>query len=302
MLDAQRPHRQRLAPGCRALRDDRHERSSTRRAATPNAPIVPRLTATVHRAVARVAAVRVLSVTHGPSVPGGVFDEAVEAAGHTLERWQVPDGGTPDPATSYDAVMVFGGSQHPDQDDRFEWLAREEEFLQRRARSRGPGVRGVPRSADARARGRRDGRAGERAGDRMARRRAHTRGRRRPGSRRPPAHGHGVPVAPLHLRGAARRRRARAKRDLPAGVPPAAARVGDPVPRRGHAGHGRRLGRGGSGRPPDAGRRACAPSRRRASTSRTSRDGRSPRRSSASPRRASRYSDTARDHSCQEPT
>jgi GMP synthase (glutamine-hydrolysing) len=73
---------------------------------------------------------RVLSVTHGPNVPGGVFEEAAESAGHTLERWQVPDGGTPDPATSYDAVMVFGGSQHPDQDDRFEWLAREEDFLQ----------------------------------------------------------------------------------------------------------------------------------------------------------------------------
>ena len=72
---------------------------------------------------------RVLSVTHGPSVPGGVFDEAAEAAGHTLELWQVPDGGAPDPAESYDAVMVFGGSMHPDQDDRFRWLAHEEEFL-----------------------------------------------------------------------------------------------------------------------------------------------------------------------------
>jgi len=73
--------------------------------------------------------VRVLSVTHGPSVPGGVFDEAVEAAGHTLERWQVPDGGTPDPAGRYDAIMVFGGSMHPDQDDRFDWLGNEAEFL-----------------------------------------------------------------------------------------------------------------------------------------------------------------------------
>jgi len=73
--------------------------------------------------------VRVLSVTHGPSVPGGVFDEAVEAAGHRLERWSVPDGGTPDPAGAYDAVMVFGGSQHPDQDDHFAWLEREEGFL-----------------------------------------------------------------------------------------------------------------------------------------------------------------------------
>ena len=72
---------------------------------------------------------RVLSVNHGPTVPGGVFDEAAESAGHVLERWQVPDGGSPDPAPSYDAVMVFGGSQHPDQDDRFGWLGNEEEFL-----------------------------------------------------------------------------------------------------------------------------------------------------------------------------
>jgi len=73
--------------------------------------------------------VRVLSVTHGPSVPGGVFDEAVGAAGHTLERWEVPDGGTPDAPERYDAVMAFGGSMHPDEDDRFDWLAHEEEFL-----------------------------------------------------------------------------------------------------------------------------------------------------------------------------
>ena len=72
---------------------------------------------------------RVLSVTHGPNVPGGVFDETVEAAGHSLERWEVPLGGTPQPPTAYDAVMVFGGSMHPDQDDHFHWLASEAEFL-----------------------------------------------------------------------------------------------------------------------------------------------------------------------------
>jgi len=73
--------------------------------------------------------VRVLSVTHGPSVPGGIFEEVVEAAGHELERWSVPLGGSPDAAWSYGAVMVFGGSMHPDQDDHFAWLEREEEFL-----------------------------------------------------------------------------------------------------------------------------------------------------------------------------
>jgi GMP synthase (glutamine-hydrolysing) len=73
--------------------------------------------------------VRVLSVTHGPSVPGGVFDEVAEAAGHELERWVVPLGGAPQPAASYDAIMVFGGSMHPDQDARHAWLEREESFL-----------------------------------------------------------------------------------------------------------------------------------------------------------------------------
>jgi GMP synthase (glutamine-hydrolysing) len=81
---------------------------------------------------------RVLSVTHGPSVPGGVFEEAVEAAGHTLERWSVPDGQEPDRAERYAAVMVFGGSMHPDQDDHFHWLASEEDFLKDVLASRVP--------------------------------------------------------------------------------------------------------------------------------------------------------------------
>ena len=72
---------------------------------------------------------RVLSVTHGPSVPGGVFEHEVEESGHVLERWSAPDGGTPDRAASYDAVMVFGGAQHPDEDNRFAWLGHEEDFL-----------------------------------------------------------------------------------------------------------------------------------------------------------------------------
>lgn len=74
---------------------------------------------------------RVLSVVHGPTVPGGIFDEVVEAAGHELERWVVPYGGAPQPPAAYDAVMVFGGAMHPDQDEHFGWLEREEKFLQK---------------------------------------------------------------------------------------------------------------------------------------------------------------------------
>ena len=72
---------------------------------------------------------RVLSVTHGPSVPGGVFEEVVEASGHELDRWVVPSSRMPDGPRDYDAVMAFGGSMHPDEDERFTWLAHEEEFL-----------------------------------------------------------------------------------------------------------------------------------------------------------------------------
>jgi GMP synthase (glutamine-hydrolysing) len=73
---------------------------------------------------------RILSVTHGPTVPGGVFDEVAEHGGHELERWVVPFGRAPRSPRSYGAVMVFGGSMHPDQDEHFGWLAREAEFLQ----------------------------------------------------------------------------------------------------------------------------------------------------------------------------
>jgi GMP synthase (glutamine-hydrolysing) len=72
---------------------------------------------------------RILSITHGPSVPGGVFDEVAEEAGHELERWVVPLGSTPQPPSSYDALMVFGGSMHPVEDERYAWLATEERFL-----------------------------------------------------------------------------------------------------------------------------------------------------------------------------
>lgn len=81
---------------------------------------------------------RVLSITHGRSVPGGVFDEVVEAQGHELERWIVPLGGAPRPPERYGAVFVFGGSMHPDEDEQFPWLEREAEFLRSALETRTP--------------------------------------------------------------------------------------------------------------------------------------------------------------------
>jgi GMP synthase (glutamine-hydrolysing) len=72
---------------------------------------------------------RVLSVTHGPTVGGGVFDELVERQGHRLERWVVPVDGRRDEPEAYDAIMVFGGAMHPDDDASHPWLPGEAEFL-----------------------------------------------------------------------------------------------------------------------------------------------------------------------------
>ena len=70
---------------------------------------------------------RVLAVTHGPSVGPGVFADAVSAAGHELVERQVPVEGVPE--GDADAILVFGGAMHPDEEDRHGWLRPELRFL-----------------------------------------------------------------------------------------------------------------------------------------------------------------------------
>ena len=76
---------------------------------------------------------RVLSIVHeaGPTGGGGIFERAVPERGHRLDRWIAADGEAPpgDPA-DWDAVMVFGGAMHPDQDAEHPWLAGEAGFLE----------------------------------------------------------------------------------------------------------------------------------------------------------------------------
>jgi len=71
---------------------------------------------------------RVLAVTHGPSVGPGVFADAVADAGHELVEWPVQLGGTaPEGA---DVVIVLGGAMHPDEDERHGWLSTELRWLE----------------------------------------------------------------------------------------------------------------------------------------------------------------------------
>jgi len=74
----------------------------------------------------------VLSVIHGEKVRAGVFGEVVEARGHRLEEWSLAWGTSlPRPLDAYDAVLVFGGAMHADQEAHHPWLREENFFLQR---------------------------------------------------------------------------------------------------------------------------------------------------------------------------
>jgi GMP synthase-like glutamine amidotransferase len=74
---------------------------------------------------------KVLAVIHGEEARAGVFGDVTAGRGHSLEEWSlawnVPP---PRPMDEYDAVFVFGGAMHADQDDRHPWLRDENLLIQ----------------------------------------------------------------------------------------------------------------------------------------------------------------------------
>ena len=77
---------------------------------------------------------RVLSVVHDPAATGGggLFERVVVERGDHLDRWVVAEGdAAPGDPGRWDAVMVFGGAMHPDQDAEHPWLHGEVAFIER---------------------------------------------------------------------------------------------------------------------------------------------------------------------------
>ena len=76
---------------------------------------------------------RVLSIVHEPGSTGGggLFEDLVEERGDLLERISIAhdDASALDTPERYDAIMVFGGAMHPDQDAEHPWLADEAAFI-----------------------------------------------------------------------------------------------------------------------------------------------------------------------------
>ena len=147
-----------------------------------------------------------------------------------------------DPA-DYDAVLVFGGAMHVDQEEQPSVAARGEGAAARAARAAACrcSASASGRSCWPRQRARRARRA-SRPEIGWHEVEVTAEGQRRPAARAARAALRGVPVAQLRVPAAARRDAARAQRRLPPGLPGRATRLGHPVPRRGDAARTRRPG------------------------------------------------------------
>jgi GMP synthase (glutamine-hydrolysing) len=75
--------------------------------------------------------VRVLSLIHQPDAPTGTFADAVRERGDELLEWTASNGPPPQDPAAFDAVFVFGGSMHVDQDSKHPWLREEDDLLKR---------------------------------------------------------------------------------------------------------------------------------------------------------------------------
>jgi GMP synthase-like glutamine amidotransferase len=79
-----------------------------------------------------VGPLKVLSIVHGQNARSEIFGGVVEERGDALEEWSLAWGTPPPrPLDDYDAVLVFGGAMHADQDEHHPWLREENMLIQR---------------------------------------------------------------------------------------------------------------------------------------------------------------------------
>ena len=79
---------------------------------------------------------RALAIVHQRDAGPGVFADAIRARGGELDTWMIEEAWTnpgtvwlPRRPVQYDAVLVFGGAMHADQEDRHPWLRGEKQEL-----------------------------------------------------------------------------------------------------------------------------------------------------------------------------
>jgi GMP synthase-like glutamine amidotransferase len=82
---------------------------------------------------------RVLTIVHEQDAGPGVFNDVLAASAADVDTWlAATEPEAPATASAYDAIMSFGGSQHPDQEASHPWLATEKRYLATALRERVP--------------------------------------------------------------------------------------------------------------------------------------------------------------------
>ena len=67
---------------------------------------------------------------HGSDARTELFAPAIEERGHRLDEWGFVWGTPPpQPLDAYDALFVFGGAMHPDQERKHPWIEDELRWL-----------------------------------------------------------------------------------------------------------------------------------------------------------------------------
>lgn len=72
---------------------------------------------------------KVLSIVHPGDAGSELFGPLVRELGHDFDELSFANGSRP-PLDGYDAVLIFGGSMHVDQEDQHPWLRDEAAWLQ----------------------------------------------------------------------------------------------------------------------------------------------------------------------------
>lgn len=70
----------------------------------------------------------VLSIVHPGDAGSELFAPLIAGLGHGFDEWTFAEG-SPPPLDAYDAVLVFGGAMHVDQEDQHPWLRDESSWL-----------------------------------------------------------------------------------------------------------------------------------------------------------------------------
>ena len=81
----------------------------------------------LQRPIAQVLLVHDTLVAHDEGVDPG--HQVLRRRGDQLLEWNVSQGPPPEPAESFDALVVFGGSMHVDQEDKHPWLPGQHNVL-----------------------------------------------------------------------------------------------------------------------------------------------------------------------------